>query len=100
MQLQQVFTDSHLEALLPAECCHMPARRSQVLATPRPHLLVTTALFVTEIFITDDFRQASQCAAPPDHTRLACAIPSTFLTARCARIIVNVNVEDTMGTQG
>jgi hypothetical protein len=55
VQLQQVFTDSLRQALLPAECCHLPARRSQVLATPRPHPPFTTALSVTEIFIVDDF---------------------------------------------
>jgi hypothetical protein len=54
--VQQVATDSHREALLTAECCHVPARRSQVLALPRPLPLVTAALLVAEIFITDDFR--------------------------------------------
>eukprot|EP00326_Haptolina_ericina_P017961 CAMPEP_0181192214 /NCGR_PEP_ID=MMETSP1096-20121128/13162_1 /TAXON_ID=156174 ORGANISM="Chrysochromulina ericina, Strain CCMP281" /NCGR_SAMPLE_ID=MMETSP1096 /ASSEMBLY_ACC=CAM_ASM_000453 /LENGTH=158 /DNA_ID=CAMNT_0023281591 /DNA_START=124 /DNA_END=600 /DNA_ORIENTATION=+ len=36
----------------------MPARRSQVLATPRPHPLVTASLSVSEIIDTDDFARA------------------------------------------
>ena len=80
-------TDSHPEALLPAECCHVPVRRSQVLATPRPHPPVTISLSVSEIIDTDDFRRACMCAALPNHTRPACGSPSTLLTARCARLI-------------
>jgi hypothetical protein len=65
----------------------VPARRSQVISTPRPHIPVITALAVSAIFILDDVSRACRCAAPSDHTRLTCASPSGLLTARCARII-------------
>ena len=79
--------DSHREAFLTADCCHLPARRSQVLVLPRLHQPATAALPVGEIFVTDDISLACRCAAPPDHTRLACASPSSLLTARCARLV-------------
>ena len=47
-------TDSLRQASLAAVCCQSPVRRSQVLVLPVSHLLVTTAMFVGEIFILDD----------------------------------------------